>query len=201
MEPQETRPQTGWDAFVAARTRAIRSLSGAVLEIGAGRGENFSSLASDVTWLGLEPSARFRRILTENARRAGHSQPPLAAKAEKIPVRDTCVDGVLATTVMCSVSDPDQVLAEIMRVLVPGGRVVLAEHVAAPSGSSARTAQRLVRPLTKLFDHGCDPTRDTESAVQRSGLDVRENRRFIVPVIGRLRVPFVVISARKPSGS
>ncbi|NWN87682.1 MAG: class I SAM-dependent methyltransferase [Micrococcaceae bacterium] len=201
MEPHQTPPQTEWDAFVAARTRAIRSLLGTVLEIGAGRGENFSSLASDVTWLGLEPSTRFRRILTETARRAGHSQPPLVATAERIPVRDAGVDGVFATTVMCSVSDPDQVLKEILRVLVPGGRVVLAEHVAAPSGSKARTAQRLVRPWTKLFDHGCDPTRDTEAAVQRSDLDVQEIRRFVVPVIGRLRMPFVVISARKPSGS
>lgn len=188
---------TGWAAFVMARDRAIGDLSGTVLEIGAGRGENFSALSSKAQWLGLEPSARFRRVLAEKAKLAGHHRPPLAAPAEAMPLADTSVDADLATTVLCSVADQQQVLHEIERVLRPGGSVVLAEHVAASSGTAIRLAQRLVRPLTKLFDHGCDPTRDTVSAVRHSGLEVHAILQFQVPVLGRLQIPFVVIEARK----
>ncbi|WP_419994829.1 class I SAM-dependent methyltransferase [Streptomyces boninensis] len=191
---------TGWAAFAAARTHAIRGLRGRVLEIGAGQGANFGALDRDVEWLGLEPSSRRCGSLAENARRHGHRAPPLQAGAESIPLPDADVDAVLATTVLCSVRDQAQVLAEIARVLGPGGRLVLAEHVAAPPGSLARAAQRVARPWTRLFDHGCDPTRDTEAAVRSSPLRIDTCTRFAVPVLGSLAVPFLVIEATKPAG-
>lgn len=199
MQHQHIAPDgMGWKAFVIARDQAIRKLSGTVLEIGAGRGENFSTLPSGVQWIGLEPSTRLRRVLTISAQQAGHDRPPLAASAEDIPLDDASVDAVLATTVLCSVADQQQVLSEIERVLRPGGSVVLAEHVVADAGTNARRAQRLVRPLTKLFDHGCDPTRDTCSAVHHSNLELQYISPFQVPVFRRLHIPFVVIEARKP---
>ena len=195
----QTPAVMGWEAFVAARTRAIRGLTGTVLELGAGQGENFSAFTPGVQWLGLEPSSRFRRTLAERARHAGHHQPPIAATAEAIPLDDASVTNVMATTVLCSVTDPGQVLQETARVLTPGGQVVLAEHVAAPTGSYARRAQRLVKPFTKFFDHGCDPTRDTEAAVHNSDLTVQDVSRFYIRVLGRLHIPFVVITAQKPA--
>ncbi|NGN65830.1 class I SAM-dependent methyltransferase [Streptomyces sp. A7024] len=189
---------TGWAAFTAARTRAIRGLRGRVLEIGAGRGANFAALDRDVEWLGLEPSPRRCRFLAENARRHGHRAPPVQATAESIPLPAAAVDAVLATTVLCSVRDQAQVLAEIARVLRPGGRLVLAEHVAAPPGSVARAAQRVARPWTRLFDHGCDPVRDTAAAVRNSPLRFDAGTGFAVPVLGSLTVPFLVIEATNP---
>lgn len=196
----ETPAVQGWDALTATRDRAIRSLRGTVLEIGAGRGENFANLASSVEWLGLEPSARFRRTLAQAARRHGHMTEPLAASAEAIPLDDDAADCVLATTVLCSVTNQGQVLDEINRILTPGGTALLAEHVAASPGTLTRRVQGFARPWTRLFDHGCDPTRDTEDAVRHSGLEIRTITRFAILVVGRLDMPFVVIEAAKSTG-
>jgi ubiquinone/menaquinone biosynthesis C-methylase UbiE len=188
----------GWAAFATARDREISELRGTVLEIGAGDGANFASLHPHVSWIGLEPSDARRRQLAQKAARHGHHAAPLAAPAEQIPLPDASVDAVLATTVLCSVDDPGRVFDEVTRVLVPGGSLVLAEHVAAPPGSGARVLQRLVRPWTRLLDHGCDPVRDTEATLRNTRLRVESVQRFDVPVLGRVRVPFLVISARKP---
>jgi ubiquinone/menaquinone biosynthesis C-methylase UbiE len=187
----------GWAAFVAARDRAIAQLRGRVLEIGAGNGANFDALRADVDWIGLEPSNSRREALARNAQSHGHTATPLTASAESIPLEAASVDAVLATTVLCSVRDQAAVLDETARVLVPGGRLVLAEHVAAERGTLVHTLQRVARPWTRLLDHGCDPARDTERAVRRSTLIVDEVERFSIPVLGRLRMPFVVITARK----
>lgn len=188
---------TGWADYTAARSRAVRKLRGRVLELGAGRGANFADLADDVGWIGLEPSRRLRDQLAVAARRHGHRKPPLAASAEDVPLADQSVDAVLATTVLCSVRDPERVLAEIERVLVPGGRVVLAEHVGAPPRTGARAVQRLVSPATRLFDHGCVPTRDTERTVRASGLHVDAVSHHRVPVIGGLAIPWLVLEASR----
>jgi len=190
----------GWSAFATARDRAIGGLRGRVLEIGAGDGVNFGQLSAGVEWIGLEPSAQRRATLAENARRHGHEAAPIAASAESIPMPDASVDGVLATTVMCSVRDQAQVLAEVARVLVPGGRLVLAEHIAAAPGSAIRALQRFARPWTRLLDHGCDPTRDTEGSVRDSELRIEVSKRFLIPVLGRVQVPFVVVEATKRGG-
>lgn len=187
----------GYPAFLAAQDRAIRGLRGTVLELGAGEGANFGALADGVTWVGLEPHRGMRGRLGERARRHGHTTEPLDAVAEDVPLPDGSVDAVLATTVLCSVDDQDRALAEVARVLAPGGRAVLAEHVAAARGTASRVAQHLARPFSRAFDHGCDPTRDTEAAVRRSGLEVRQVERFDVPVLAGLRVPFVVIQAER----
>ena len=97
-----------------------------MLEIGAGTGANFAHLHADVEWIGLEPSVGRSGALAENARRHGHRAAPLVTGAEEIPLADASVDAVLATTVLCSVRDQAAVLDEAARVLVPGGRVLLA---------------------------------------------------------------------------
>ncbi len=84
------------------------------------------------------------------------------------------MDAVLGCAVLCSVADQDQALAEIHRVLRPGGRFVLLEHVVAPRGSWLRWAQRLSAPMSRCLDGGCDPARDTEAALRRSALTVVE---------------------------
>lgn len=191
-------PISGWTAFAAARSRAVNSLRGRVLEIGAGQGANFDDLSPGVQWLGLEPSNKYRRRLADKAQRYGHRTAPIAASAEDIPLQGATVDGVLATTVLCSVSSQRLALNEIDRILIPGGRAVLAEHVAATRGTFARKAQSAIRPLTRLFDHGCDPTRDTEATVRASSLQIDAVSHFAIPVLGRLSVPFVVFELNKP---
>ncbi len=148
-------------AYLDLKRELVGGLRGRVLEIGAGSGVNFGLLADDVTWTGLEPRRR---------RRAGSGKRPVIdGVAEDVPLPDGSVDAVLATTVLCSVRSQEQTLAEVLRVLRPGGRFVFFEHVAAPVGTWQRRWQSLIAPCSRFADAGCDPSRETWTAVQRAG--------------------------------
>lgn len=188
---------SGRSAYEAYRRQVVASLQGRVLDIGAGRGRNVELLPAGVRWQGLEPHrgrhAQLRRLASGHPRAIA----PLHAAAEHIPLPDASVDGVLSTVTLCSVGVPSLVLSEIHRVLRPGGRLVFAEHVAAPTGTWSRRVQAAVAPLSRRFDHGCDPLRDTEATVRGSGLEVCELRHFALPQPLGVRIPYVVgVAAR-----
>ena len=123
------------------RRRTLGALSGTVLDVGAGSGTSGRFLAPGAEWLALEPAPSARLARAVEAR--PHSR-----------LLQSVADGALA---------------EILRVLRPGGRLVFFEHVAAPAGSGARLLQGLAAPLTRRFDRGCDPRRDTASTIERAG--------------------------------
>jgi SAM-dependent methyltransferase len=176
VRAQLTSPIADMAAYAARKRAALGALTGTVLEIGAGRGANFGYFRRGICWLGLEPHAGRRRELAAAAAQHGHRAPVLAAPAERIPLADASVDAVAATLALCSVADQDAVLAEVRRVLRPGGQFVFFEHVAAPAGTLPRLLQRFVAPLTRRFDGGCDPGRETWRAIETAGfreLDAR----------------------------
>ena len=159
----------GLSEYAARKGELLGALRGRVLEIGAGVGANYGFFSRDIEWLGLEPDADRRRRLTVAAARRGHHAPVIAGLAEHLPLPDRSVDAVAGTLVLCSVTDLSRVLAEIRRVLRPGGSFVFAEHVAAPRWTCSRLLQRLLAPLSRRFDAGCDPRRDTLSAIRSAG--------------------------------
>ncbi|AWB87578.1 class I SAM-dependent methyltransferase [Mycetocola zhujimingii] len=186
------------DALDDQTRRLVGALHGRVLEIGAGNGENFDILASGIDWVGLEPNPKRLDELAYEADRNGHSTPPLNAKAENIPLPDASVDAVLGTLVLCSVTDTDRVLAEVERVLKPGGSFVFVEHVGAPPRTWRRVAQRIAAPFMKLAAGGCDPVRDTESRIRASRLAVTEIEHYDLPGTLGVSVPFIAGRAVKP---
>jgi ubiquinone/menaquinone biosynthesis C-methylase UbiE len=191
-----TDPQNALDEQTR---RLVGTLSGRVLEIGAGYGENFDVLPADIDYVGLEPNARRLDELAYEADRNGHPAPPLAAKAENIPLPDSSVDAVLGTMVLCSVTDTDRVLAEVRRVLKPGGSYVFVEHVGAPRRTWRRVAQRIAAPFMKLAAGGCDPVRDTESRIRASGLLLGEIEHYDLPGTLGVSVPFIAGVVTKPT--
>ncbi|MCP2031224.1 ubiquinone/menaquinone biosynthesis C-methylase UbiE [Okibacterium sp. HSC-33S16] len=178
--------------------RLVGALRGRVLEIGAGYGENFDILPGDIDYIGLEPNPKRLDELAYEAERNGHPTPPLAAQAENIPLPDASVDAVLGTMVLCSVRDTERVLAEVARVLKPGGSYVFVEHVGAPRGSWRRAAQRIAAPFMRLAAGGCDPVRDTESRIRASQLEVTEMEHYDLPGALGVSVPFVAGVVTKP---
>lgn len=150
---------------------------GRVLELGAGNGENFGAFAPDVRWQGLEPDAGRRAELTLRAREWGHEAEPLDARAEELPLPPASVDTVVATYVLCSVQDVDAALAEARRVLVPGGRLLLVEHVLAPHSAALRGLQRAATPFTVRWCGGCHQNRDPLPALDDAGFTAVEVRR------------------------
>lgn len=186
-----TTEMRNWSDYRTAKRDLIRSLSGTVLEIGAGSGANFADLPDHVEWIGLEPNRRARAQLTRTA--AGRRV--LAAGAEQIPLPEASVDGVLSTVVLCSVADLPATLAELRRVLRPGGRFVFVEHVAAPRGTWTYRLQKLAAPFTRRFDRGCNPARDIAAAIEAAGFTTTELDHYTMP--GLIPIPFIAGAATR----
>lgn len=149
------------------RAQTLPLLRGVVLDVGAGRGQSAEHLVDEVEWIALEPR-RPSRTLTDIVERRGHAL-VLQAPAEDMPLPDASVDVAVCSSVLCSVRSPERAVAEILRVLRPEGLLVFAEHVGSPARTWSHAAQRAYRPFGRVFDAGCDPSRDLESVLRGAG--------------------------------
>jgi SAM-dependent methyltransferase len=160
----------GCDADSAAQRRVLLGdLRGKVLEIGPGGGPNLAYYHADVTWLGVEPNPYMHPYLLRHAAKLARPVEVRLGVAEALPVDDGSQDAVVSTLVLCSVHDPARALAEIVRVLKPGGRFVYVEHVAAPEGSRLRRVQEWVNPLWKRVADGCHANRESWVTIEAAG--------------------------------
>jgi len=161
------------EAGLRERRRAlVADLEGDVLEIGPGTGLNIPHYrrARRVTLVERNPHMRdrLRRRLTE----AAVPVDVVDGSAEELPFDDASFDAVVSTLVLCSVSSPDRTLHEVQRVLKPGGRFVLVEHV---RGEGARgRAQDLLSSAHRVLGAGCTPNRRTADAIRAAGFRLEE---------------------------
>ncbi|GAA1805109.1 class I SAM-dependent methyltransferase [Agromyces neolithicus] len=176
----------------------VARVRGRVLEIGAGEGENFGAFDPSVLWMGLEPDRERRAELATRAREWGHTSAPLDAVAESIPLPDGSVDAVVGTYVLCSVTDQAAALAEVRRVLVPGGQAVFIDHVVAPPRTLKRAIQRVATPITSRCCHGCHWDRDTFAALADAGFEPADVRRVRVRSMPFGPVPTLLFDGRAP---
>ncbi len=168
------------------RAELFRSLDGDVLEIGAGTGASLPHYPAAARVTLLEPSAPMRQRL---APRAG-DRPVVSGAAEALPFEDARFDAVVATLVLCSVRDVPGSLAEIRRVLRPGGRFVFIEHVRSPR-PFVRGVQHAIEPVWKICGRGCHLTRDTEAALEAAGFTFEQLDRSDLPVGNPLVSPAI----------
>jgi ubiquinone/menaquinone biosynthesis C-methylase UbiE len=177
-----------YDRFMSSSERAcleswraelLSDLDGDVLEIGAGTGANVALYPPSVTRLVLsEPDAHMRAKLEAKLGGARVTNVEVsAASADALPFADGTFDAVVCTLVLCSVADPPAALAEMRRVLRPGGRLVFIEHVAADERSGRYRWQRWVEPVWKRLMGNCHVTRRTEESIRAAGFELREVRR------------------------
>ena len=152
------------------RQGLIGDLRGDVLEIGAGTGLNLDHYPAQMASLTLtEPSQDMAVHLRRRATRLRPDTTVLVTPADELPVADASMDAVVSTLVLCTVEDVPAVLAEVRRVLRPGGSFVLLEHVAAQGGM--RHVQRAINPAWKVVARGCHLTRDTRALLDEAGFD------------------------------
>ena len=177
----------------------VRRARGRVLEIGAGRGENFGALRPDIVWQGLEPDDGRRAELARRAREWGHEAPPIDAVAESVPLPDGSVDAVIGTYVLCTVPDVLAALSEMRRVLVPGGRMLFVEHVLAPRGWALPLLQRAATPFTVRWCAGCHQDCDTLSRFAEAGFTEVDVRRVRVREPPLPPTPVVLYEGRAPA--
>jgi SAM-dependent methyltransferase len=154
------------------RRRLIAGLRGRVIEVGCGDGRNFEHYPPEVTTvLAVEPDPTARAAAAERAAEARVPIEVVDGDAATLPAEDGAFDAALIVWVLCSVPDPAAALAELRRVLVPGGELRFYEHVR--SGSRAfRTLQRAGDALfwTRALG-GCETTRDSVRAIEEAGFE------------------------------
>ena len=183
------------------RRRALAPAAGRTLEIGAGTGLNHDLYPATVGALTLtEPFGPMAAQLREKA--ATLSPPPavIEAPAEELPFADASFDTVCVTLVLCTVPEQQRALAEIARVLRPGGRLLFLEHVRSDDPRLARWQERL-NPLWRVFGHGCNCNRDTAAALERSPLRVERSEGGRIPGAPGLASPLLLGSAVAPGSA
>ena len=181
------------------RDRMLGGVSGRVVEVGAGNGLNFSHYPTAVSEVvAVEPDDILRAVAERAVEDAAVPVRVVAGHAEALPGPDGSFDAAIASLVLCSVPRQDRALAEIRRVLRPGGVLMFYEHVRAARPMLGRL-EDAVAPVWARLGGGCHPNRDTVAAIGRAGFVVDEVDRFvfrfspclpgIAHVIGRAHKP------------
>lgn len=177
------------------RRELVRRAEGTTVELGAGTGLNLEHYTDAIGDLVLtEPFEPMARRLRAHADAIGRSVDVVETPADRLPLADASADTVVSTLVLCTVDDVPATLAEIRRVLRPGGRLLFAEHVRAEDPSLARWQDRLEAPW-KFVGHGCRCNRDTVASLRTSGLALDDLEHGVLPKAFPIVRPLVVGSA------
>lgn len=169
--PQAIDLICGLPSFERGRKKLMPEASGRVLEIGIGTGRNFPYYQpAQITCLcgvdpGLHPKAARR------AKASGIEVQLIPLSAERIPAADESFDCVVSTFTLCTIPDADMALAEVRRVLAPGGRLLFLEHGAAPDEHVRRWQQRLT-PAWKSLAGGCHLNREVPVLLEAAGFKI-----------------------------
>jgi SAM-dependent methyltransferase len=159
--------------------RVFANLPREIVELGPGVGANFRYLPPGTRVIAIEPNPAMHTRLKARAARRAIDLDLHDVVGEHVDLPDASADAVVSSLVLCTVQDPARVLAEVHRVLRPGGRYAFVEHVGARNRPLLRRIQRLVRrPWAWVFE-GCSCERDLSDVIAGAGfasLDLEEYR-------------------------
>jgi ubiquinone/menaquinone biosynthesis C-methylase UbiE len=169
------------------RRKTVGRAHGAVLEIGAGTGANLPYYPRDAHLTTLEPNQAMASRLKQKAEALGRSVQVDVHEGERLPYADSVFDAVVVSLVLCSVPDQQAMLAEVKRVLRPGGVFLFVEHVASRD-ERVRRWQRRLSPIQRFIADGCELDRDTGAAIRAAGFgsaDIEEVDLAGLPALTR----------------
>jgi ubiquinone/menaquinone biosynthesis C-methylase UbiE len=157
------------------RGRVVAEATGTVLEIGFGTGLNLPYYTDIQSLDAVEPDPH---MCARAAKRIADSKLSVTlhqVDAQSLPFADRHFDTVVCTWALCTIPDPHQALAEMMRVLKPGGKLLYAEHIASKN-QPERLVQSALNPLWRVCGAGCNINRDTVDWIQEAGFVGLENQ-------------------------
>jgi ubiquinone/menaquinone biosynthesis C-methylase UbiE len=163
------------------RQRVVAGLEGEVVEIGFGSGRNVPFYPATIRRVrAVEPTAGGRGIAAKRIAATSVPVEFVGLDGESLPMEDASVDHVLTTWTLCTIPDVERALAEVVRVLRPGGTMHFAEHGRSSDAGAARWQARL-NPIQKRVFGGCHLDRKIDELVSGSGLELTTLRNFSLP--------------------
>jgi ubiquinone/menaquinone biosynthesis C-methylase UbiE len=167
----------GMGAVMKARSQVVPQAHGRVLEIGIGSGLNLAFYdASKVSAIiGVDPSADMQKLAKTRAAAIRIPVQMIALELGQIQAEDASFDSIVCTFTLCTIPDVDRALAEVRRVVRPGGEFRFLEHGLAPDAGVARWQHRLNGVQQRLAG-GCHLTREPVGLTERAGMTVTASR-------------------------
>jgi ubiquinone/menaquinone biosynthesis C-methylase UbiE len=167
--------------LVPYRERVIRAAEGRVLEIGVGSGMNLPFYRPPVREvLALEPAPQLITMARSASREISMLVSFLEASAEAIPLEEHSVDTIVTTWTLCSIPQAATALADMRRVLRPGGKLLFVEHGLAPDEGVRRWQDRLT-PAWRCISGGCHLNRPIRSMIEAAGFRIDRIETGYVP--------------------
>lgn len=168
--------------IMKARSRVVPLAEGDVLELGCGGGINlgFYDRTRVKSLTGLDPSPGLLDQTRAMMQATGMTADIHAGIGEAMPFADARFDTVLVTFTLCSVHQPQQVVAEMRRVLKPSGKVLFLEHGRAPD-ADVQTWQRRIEPLWKRIGGNCHLTRPIRGSYTDAGFKIAQAEKGYMP--------------------
>ena len=158
--------------LVPYRERVIGAAEGRVLEIGVGSGMNLPFYRPPVREvLALEPAPRLMTMARTASRASSMPVTFLEASAEAIPLDKHSVDTIVTTWTLCSIPQAATALADMRRVMRPGGKLLFVEHGLAPDQGVRRWQDRLT-PAWRCISGGCHLNRPIRSMIEAAGFRI-----------------------------
>jgi ubiquinone/menaquinone biosynthesis C-methylase UbiE len=154
--------------YHSVKEELFKDIVGKVVEVGPGAGVNFNYLPEGINWIGIEPNPAFHEWLISRTKEKNIHALVLSNSADRITLPDNSADTVICTLVLCSVHDPSKVIAEMKRILKPGGKLLFVEHVAARQGTGLRFAQNISNPINRAIADGCNCNRETWRYIEQA---------------------------------
>lgn len=156
------------------RKKIVGNAAGRVLEIGCGTGANFAYYSAEAQVVATEPDSEMLKRARRRMEKLGMSNVELRqAAAEAIPFDDASFDYAVSSWVFCHVDDAPRALAEIRRLLKPGGALLFMEHVRDDNSRFWRTTQDMLNPIwRRLLGAGCNLNRRTRRAIEDAGFHI-----------------------------
>lgn len=179
--PRATDVIMGSKQLGPIRARVAAELDGEVVEIGFGSGLNVAYYPPAVHRVrAVDPATLGRKLAAKRLAAAPAPVEFVGLDGEHLPVDSDSVDHVLTTWTLCSIPQPERALAEIYRVLRPGGRFHFAEHGRSPDPKVARWQDRLT-PIQRRVAGGCHLNRPIQTLIETSGLELAKIGNYYVP--------------------